>query len=166
MTPQIRNWIKSKVESGVIPRTGHILECGSRNVNGSIREFFDQTEYMGIDIEEGEGVDEVENIHDVIAAAVSYYNYQDLVICLETIEHDPDPIGAVRTMVEILKPGGILVLSAPTTGFPEHKHPKDYWRFMKDAWHDIFFVDMDILALDEVRCPAGYPGLIGCARKR
>lgn len=163
MTPAIRQWIKSKVESGMIPRTGLILEIGSKNVNGSIREFFDQSQYWGIDIEKGPGVDEIKDLHSLYIEA---FEEHDLIICLETLEHDIDPFEAILCIRHNLKPGGILVLSAPTSGFPEHRHPKDYWRFMKDAWLDIFFKDMDILALDLVHCEAGYPGYIGCARKR
>ena len=34
-----------------------VLEVGSLNINGSIRDFFYECEYVGIDVGEGEGVD-------------------------------------------------------------------------------------------------------------
>lgn len=60
-----------------------ILEFGSRNVNGSVRDLFrDSTFYCGIDIVPGDGV-------DVIACAAAYNHEQlvDVVICCEVLEH-------------------------------------------------------------------------------
>ena len=37
----------------------------------------------------------------------------DLVVSSECIEHTPDPRGAIREMVRVLKPGGALVLTTP-----------------------------------------------------
>ena len=34
-----------------------VLEVGSLNINGSIRDFFYECEYVGIDVGEGEGVE-------------------------------------------------------------------------------------------------------------
>jgi 2-polyprenyl-3-methyl-5-hydroxy-6-metoxy-1,4-benzoquinol methylase len=39
----------------------------------------------------------------------------DTVISLETIEHVPDPVQFVSCLVNLLRPGGILVCSVPTT---------------------------------------------------
>lgn len=161
MTPAIQAWVKAKVDAGVIPRTGRILEIGSRDVNGTVRQFFDQTHYLGVDLEAGPGVDRVGDVREVGL----YDEDFDLILCLEVLEHDPHPVQLVEFFQELLvNNNGTLVLSAPTTGFPLHRHPKDYWRFMEDAYREVFFEDMKILALDEVRCPAGFPGLIGAAR--
>lgn len=172
MTPEIQNWIRNKVALGVIPRGGSILEVGSMNVNGSVRDSFDQADYVGIDQAPGPGVDEVVNVHYIPGRALQagpiprLAQPNDLVLCLEVLEHDPDPVGLVRVLRSYcLKPGGLLVLSTPTSGFPEHRHPKDYWRFMRDAYQEIFFKGMQVLALDDVKCPAGFPGLIGVAKK-
>jgi len=40
-------------------------------------------------------------------------NHFDLVVSSECIEHTPDPSEAVRQMVLVLKPGGLLALSTP-----------------------------------------------------
>ena len=40
-------------------------------------------------------------------------NSMDTVICCETIEHVPDPRGAVRELARVLRPGGRLFLTTP-----------------------------------------------------
>jgi hypothetical protein len=64
-----------------------ILEVGSLNVNGSAREVFQEGAevYQGIDLVEGEGVDLVMDIKDYNS---NYHDF-DLIICCETLEHDP-----------------------------------------------------------------------------
>jgi SAM-dependent methyltransferase len=37
----------------------------------------------------------------------------DAVLCTEVIEHVPDPIGALRELVRLLRPGGALIVTAP-----------------------------------------------------
>lgn len=50
----------------------------------------------------------------------------DTVVSLETIEHVPDPEGFVERLVALLRPGGVLVASVPTTPSvdlnPHHRH--------------------------------------------
>lgn len=62
-----------------------VLEFGSMNVNGSVRNIFYEEDYWGIDLAEGHGVDEV--------ADASTYIYNkgqvDIVVCCETLEHTP-----------------------------------------------------------------------------
>jgi SAM-dependent methyltransferase len=50
----------------------------------------------------------------------------DLIVSLETIEHLPDPAVFVRRLATLLRPGGVLVASVPTTPSvdlnPHHCH--------------------------------------------
>jgi 2-polyprenyl-3-methyl-5-hydroxy-6-metoxy-1,4-benzoquinol methylase len=51
----------------------------------------------------------------------------DQIVCLETIEHVTDDVGLVRSLVELLAPGGRLLLSTPFDGhrplYSEERHP-------------------------------------------
>lgn len=164
MTPEIHAWVKLKVEDGVLPRLGNVLEVGSRNVNGTVRELFEGCQsYMGVDREAGEGVDVLADACelDILRETTP----KDLVICLETLEHIPHYwLALAHLRAQVKRPGGLLLISAPTTGFPEHRYPLDCQRFMADAFRYVFFEGMEVLALDTVRCPVGYPSLIGIGR--
>lgn len=52
----------------------------------------------------------------------------DSVICLEVLEHVPDPANAVAEMARVLKEGGVLVLSVPHLS-RLHEIPHDYYRY-------------------------------------
>jgi SAM-dependent methyltransferase len=51
----------------------------------------------------------------------------DALIVLEMLEHVPDPLGVVRELARVLKPGGTIFLSVPSA-VPRHDY-HDYWRF-------------------------------------
>lgn len=53
-------------------------------------------------------------------------------LCLETLEHVERPDDAVKHIQHRLQLGGLLCLTVPTV-WPEHKHPKDCWRFLEDG---------------------------------
>src|SRR5271166_5993768 len=86
----IKNFIPSFF-SGV-----SVLEVGSLNINGSVRAFFDGTDYTGIDICEGKDVDVVCYGENFAADASSY----DVIISCEAMEHNP---GWKKTWLNMLR---------------------------------------------------------------
>ncbi len=54
----------------------------------------------------------------------------DTVLCVEVIEHVPEPFKLVQESSRVLRDGGILILTAPST-FQIHMEPHDYFRFTK-----------------------------------
>lgn len=52
----------------------------------------------------------------------------DSVVCLEVLEHVPDPAHAVGEIARVLADGGVLVLSAPHLS-RLHEIPHDYYRY-------------------------------------
>lgn len=92
-----------------------VIECGSRNVNGSLRVFFEECDYTGIDCMEGDGVDVVSLIHE--------YNSEELfdVVCsAEALEHDPFLEDSISNMVALLRQGGLLFITCAGEGRGEH----------------------------------------------
>lgn len=52
----------------------------------------------------------------------------DLVICEQVLEHVPDPLTAVRTLRELCRNDGHVLVSTPFL-LPIHGSPQDFWRF-------------------------------------
>lgn len=93
-----------------------VLEIGSLNINGSVRQFFQGCDYLGIDVGEGAGVDRICRGQDFDAPAESF----DTVITCEMMEHNPDWARTWLNMIRVMKPDGLLVLTCATVGRKQH----------------------------------------------
>lgn len=111
-----------------------LVEIGARAAEGQegyadLRSIFGADVHIGCDIQEGLGVDRIEDVHALTFDDDSI----GTVICLETLEHVADPLRAVQEMHRVLKPGGLLAISS-LMFFPIHAHPWDYWRFTPEGF--------------------------------
>lgn len=93
-----------------------VLEVGSLNINGTVRIFFDDCDYLGIDLGPGKDVDLVTPAHGL----ESPNNVFDTVISCECFEHDQFWRQSFQRMYDVLKPQGLFIFSCATTGRPEH----------------------------------------------
>lgn len=97
--------------------TGHVVEIGSRNINGSVRPLFaDAASYTGIDVQDGPGV-------DLVADGATFVPREapDLVVCMETLEHTDQADAIVRNAAAMLKkPDGRLLVTCAT--IPREPH--------------------------------------------
>jgi SAM-dependent methyltransferase len=144
MTPEIQAWVK-QARQDFIKTPGRVLEIGSLDINGGVRQFFpDAREYVGIDLREGPGVDLVMDAHEITRREMGTF---DTILCLETLEHDSQFWVTVENVKSVLGEGGHLIVSTPTFGFPLHRYPKDYWRFGEDAFREYIFSELKILRL-------------------
>lgn len=140
-----------------------VLEIGSLDINGSARPVFVKREcasYLGTDMMAGRGVDRVVQAEKILETFGP--NSFDIVVSTEMLEHAADWKEAVRTMKAVVRPGGLLLVTTRSPGFPYHGYPRDYWRFTKTDCECIF-KDMEILAL-ELDDPS-IPGVFLKARK-
>jgi len=73
----------------------------------------------------------------------------DAVICAEAIDRIRDWRSTVSGLKKVLKPGGVLILSARSPGFPHHyrNRPLDYWRFEPEDMRAVF-ADFEIAAIE------------------
>lgn len=91
-----------------------VWEIGSLNVNGSVRDYFTDCNYTGIDLIPGEGVDKVAH-----ARTWTFTNY-DVVISTEALEHDQYWDETLRTMYRALMPGGLMIFTCAGPEREEH----------------------------------------------
>lgn len=114
----------------------NVLEVGSLDVNGNIRDLFKEDDYTGLDMRSGPNVGLVLNAHDLFP----HFKEEtfDLVVCFDTLEHDDEFWVSVTNMRHVLKSGGYLILGMPSRNCPYHEHPSDYWRIMGPAMSDVF----------------------------
>jgi SAM-dependent methyltransferase len=86
---------------------GPVLEVGSRDINGGVRDLLPKTGYVGIDLMPGRGVDEVVDIRDF-----THETKFQTVVCCEVLEHHPAPSELIDAMAEHLLKGGTLLITA------------------------------------------------------
>ena len=95
----------------------NVLEIGSLDVNGNIRNLFDFTnEYIGIDLEKGPNVDLVLNGTNINELNTNF----DIIISCECFEHAKDWKLIFEKMCQISKPNSFIVISVASTGRVEH----------------------------------------------
>lgn len=87
----------------------NILEIGSYDVNGSVRELFPGSTYCGVDLTPGEGVDVVADGHRVDHPNNSY----DITISCECFEHNPAWLETFHNMYRMTKAGASLSSLVP-----------------------------------------------------
>lgn len=92
-----------------------MLEIGSLNINGTVREYFNADKYIGVDVGEGPGVDVVMSGHDYWSPSLF-----DCAISCECFEHNPFWFETFVNMVSLTRKGGLVVFTCATTGRPEH----------------------------------------------
>ena len=136
-------------------RGRRVLEVGSRNVNGSYREFladWGPGEYVGVDFIEGPGVDIVWNAERLVD---KFGKEQfDVVVSTEMLEHVRDWRSVVSNLKQVCRRGGTLIVTTRSAGFPYHGWPYDFWRYEIDDFRRIF-ADCTIVKLESDRKSPG-----------
>jgi len=97
--------------------TWDVLEIGSLNINGSVREILQPhaSTYLGIDMQEGPGV-------DLVASGAEFYAPEifNIVVCCEVFEHTPAWRDIIKQAYINLKPGGMFIATMAGIGRPPH----------------------------------------------
>lgn len=136
--PNIITFVIKNVKKNHV-KNKKILEVGSLDVNGNIREIIEihkPKEYIGTDITKGKNVDKIVNVYDLLKTFGQ--NKYDMIICTEVLEHIQDWRLAILNMLTVLKKGGHLLITSPSIGFPYHGYPHDYWRYEPEDIKYIF----------------------------
>lgn len=120
----MHNGIRRYVARHLDKLRGKVLEVGSLDVNGCVRDLVPHA--IGTDMQAGKNV-------DVVCAAEALVerfgeNVFDGVISLDAFEHMEDWRGCLTGMWDVLKPQGYLVMTMAGLSKGRHNYPSDYWR--------------------------------------
>jgi SAM-dependent methyltransferase len=96
---------------------GPILEVGSKDYGNTqdLRSLFPGTDYLGVDIEGGDGVDTVTDLTDGfehIDHTLSGKRFSTA-ICFSVLEHCRNPFRMCENISRLLKEGGLVFVSVP-----------------------------------------------------
>ena len=114
-------WIENKLSN--LQKGSSILDAGAGE--GKYKKFCEHLNYTSQDIAEYDGsgdgtgiqtkernYEKLDIISDIADIPVSDNNF-DSVMCIEVIEHVPNPLEAIKEIHRVLKKGGNLILTAP-----------------------------------------------------
>jgi SAM-dependent methyltransferase len=106
-----------------------VIEIGSLNVNGTIRDLFPNASWIGLDRIAGPCV-------DVVCDAAQFVPQSpvDVVICCEVFEHADNWQRLIESAYQWLSPGGVFVMTCAGLGRQPHScdggglKPDEYYR--------------------------------------
>lgn len=130
MNEPVRDFLRKYVEHA----KGKILEVGSFDVNGNIRDIVPVT--VGVDMTPGRGVDllcKAENLPQMFPA-----DSFDTVLSFETMEHTEKWQEALLGIWHVLKTGGYYIGTIASLNKGYHGYPHDYWRLLPEHLVEIF----------------------------
>lgn len=92
----------------------YVLEVGSLDINGTVRDFFDTARYLGVDVAEGHGVDLVKAGQDLHFPD----NWFDVAVSAECFEHNPQWLETFINMHRMASK--FVIFTCASEGRPEH----------------------------------------------
>lgn len=130
MTPLVHEFIRSHADK----LQGNVLEIGSLDVNGGIRDIVPNV--VGVDMRKGRGVDLVCPVEDL----GKHFRKRSFDACVstETLEHVKDWKAFVRTTWDMVKENGWLVITMASKHKGKHSYPDDYWRLESEQIAKIY----------------------------
>lgn len=112
MHREAREWVEQCIER--FPDAEVVVEIGSRNINGGIRDLFLDSTFVGVDLVDGPGVDIVGDATLIVLPAC------DLVVSTEALEHYPEPWKVIDAAHKALNAGGVFVATMAGPGRQSH----------------------------------------------
>lgn len=141
-------------QAGCAAEPGHrILDAGAGE--GRYRSAFPHLLYVGIDLAIGDvawDYSGLDVIGDLVCLPFEDKAF-DLALCLEVLEHLPEPLVTLREIQRVLRPGGRLYFSVPMT-WHQHQKPHDYYRYTSFGLRYLF--EQAGFRVEELRSTGGY----------
>jgi hypothetical protein len=89
---------------------------------------------IGVDMQEGPGVDRVLNLEDKLPKDLGPFAHID---CLSVLEHSRRPWLLAANLERLVLPEGTVFLTVPFV-WRIHGYPSDFWRFTLDGVRELF----------------------------
>ena len=160
MRQGIRDFVEIVSQTLSIPEP--VYEFGAWQSQGDgfsdLRPFFRGKTYVGCDIRQGPGVDQIVDLHETGLPSESV----GAMLLLEVMEHVQFPMKAMAEAYRILKPNGVLVMSS-VMNYPIHD-TYDYWRFTPQGFLTLLR-EFPLPLVEFAGDPAFPPAVIGIGVK-
>ena len=139
-----QSWLKQTLST--LPHRARILDAGAGELKN--RQYCSHLDYVSQDFCEYKGasscdeglqndswdtscIDLISDITAIPAPSASF----DAILCSEVLEHVPEPTHALDEFARLLKPGGVLILTAPF-GSNVHMAPYHYCSGFSKYWYE------------------------------
>jgi glycosyltransferase involved in cell wall biosynthesis len=126
-----------------------------------IVEAYEPKTYVGVDFGKSKGVDKVVNCDRLVEELG--HDYADVVISTEMMEHVRNWKLAMLNLAGAVRPGGVLVITTRSVGFPYHPFPEDHWRYTLESFDQMIQV-LGFKAITIISDPE-YPGVFVKAKR-
>lgn len=148
MHEAVRHWVAEHVPASA----RSVAEFGSLDINGGVRDLLPVgAAYVGIDMQEGPGVDVVADAATWVPSAAP----PDLVLCLEVFEHCETWRDLIDNAYRVLMPGGAFICTAAAPGRAPHSARRES-RPDPDEW----YCNVSDVDLCEAMTAAGFSGVV------
>ena len=125
-------WLREQAERAAQRGAHDVLDVGC-GVKAYAPFFAGATRYVGVDLP-GNRFADIAGPADAIPVDDASF---DLVLCLQVLEHVPDPAAVVRELRRVVKPGG-RVLASTHGVYVYHPNPDDLWRWTHTGLERLF----------------------------
>lgn len=138
-------WLKSTLAQ--LPPNKLILDAGAGETQ--YKRFCSHLKYVSQDFGKYDGTgnqaglqighrdhSKLDVISDIVAIPIQQESF-DAVMCVEVLEHLPNPIAALHELTRVLKPSGTLILTAPfasLTHYAPYFYQTGYSRYFYEYW--------------------------------
>jgi SAM-dependent methyltransferase len=119
------------------PGRGVVLDAGAGEVR--FKESFHKHLYVAVDSKVGDrdwNYSQIDVIGDLLRIPLAAGSV-DIILNIQVLEHIAQPAASIAELYRVLKPGGMLLLTAPQ-GWGEHQRPHDFFRFTRYSLSKIF----------------------------
>lgn len=121
---------------------GPYLEVGSKDYGSTQdlrRLFAGRGKYVGVDAEDGPGVDMALDLTEDFNKIDAKFNGRRFgtIFCLSVLEHCENPFKMADNMTHLLQEKGQICISVPFC-WKIHAYPNDYWRFTPEDVRCLF----------------------------